>query len=89
METEVVRMTIRTPKKRREGDTRPFKTKGRLKLFPMTGEKIRWLPRQGEPVCIVEVISQVVAKIVSYSPVYTAVIVTLSLFVQLYFHYGR
>lgn len=44
----------------------------------------RWLPRQGEPLCIGEWVSQTMIKLLAYAPVYTAVIVTLVLLVQLF-----
>lgn len=49
-----------------------------------TNQPFRWLPRQGEPSCVVEWISQTVIKIIAYLPVYTAIVVTLVLLVQLF-----
>jgi hypothetical protein len=72
---------------RRAGDTRPFhhpNNNGGLRLTPPPGHPIRWLPRHGEPVCILEWIAQHLIKILAWTPVYIAVIVTLTLVVQIF-----
>lgn len=52
------------------------------KLFH--GENLRFLPRQGEPISVWEWSCQLIVKCVAFLPVYTAIIVTLVLLVQLF-----
>lgn len=52
----------------------------RLTVFSDT-RPLRLLPRDGEPTCIFEWTSQQFVKALAYLPVYTAIIVTLSLIV--------
>jgi hypothetical protein len=61
---------------RREGDDRPFHYDG-----PMlkTQRPIRWLPRHGDPTCVLEFWSQQFVKWAAYLPVYTAIVATLTL----------
>ncbi len=66
--------------KRREGDTRPLRnTAGRLENA--AHGPVRWLPRHGDPYCPLEWLSQALIRLISHLPVYTAVIVTLTLIV--------
>jgi hypothetical protein len=55
-----------------------------LSWRPIHGETFRWLPRQGEPLCVAEWITQKIIKLVAYTPVYTAIVVTLVLLVQIF-----
>jgi hypothetical protein len=73
-------MTVNT---RRTGDTRPYKreSSGRLTWFPVCGKPFRWLPRHGEPTCILEWITQMAIRVAAWLPVYTAIMVTLTLIV--------
>ena len=68
---------------RREGDERPFAhEKGvRLTWTPEPGQPFRWLPRHGEPSCVAEWIMHQLIKGLSWLPVYTAIIVTVTLIV--------
>jgi hypothetical protein len=61
---------------KRKGDDRPFHYDG-----PMMKAKrpIRWLPRHGDPTCVLEFWSQQFVKWAAHLPVYTAIIVTLTL----------
>lgn len=49
-----------------------------------TSQPFRWLPRQGKPLSIAEWISQTMIKVIAYLPIYTAIVVTLVLLVQLF-----
>ncbi len=40
---------------------------------------MKWLPRHGEPLCLVERLSQSLIRSLAHLPVYTAVVVTLTL----------
>lgn len=75
---------------RREGDERPFEhTEGvSLTLRPAPGQPFRWLPRQGEPLCIGEWASQHVVRFFAYLPVYTAIIVTFVIIIQVLHPFG-
>lgn len=64
---------------RRKNDNRPFKQDRPLKFKPDEKGPIRWLPRQGEPFCVLEYISQTIIRNIAYFPIYTAVIVTVTL----------
>jgi hypothetical protein len=70
---------------RRAGDTRPYKrgSDGHLGWLPDGDEPFRWLPRHGEPTCILEWITQKAIKITAWLPVYTSIMVTLTLAVLL------
>lgn len=70
----------------REGDDREFEpgTPKPLTFLPAPGEKFRWLPRHGGPFCVGEWIVQHAVKTFAYLPVYTAVVVTLILVIQLF-----
>jgi hypothetical protein len=74
-----------TSNTRRTGDTRPYRheSDGRLSWFPIRGKPFRWLPRHGEPTCILEWISQKIIITTAWLPVYTAIMVTLTLIVLL------
>jgi hypothetical protein len=52
-------------------------------LRPAHHDSIRWLPKNGEPECILEWFSQMAVKALALAPLYTAVIVTLTLLVVL------
>lgn len=69
---------------RRNGDTRPLESpvKERLAWHPF--QPIRWLPRHGQPGCLLEWFSQRVIVLSAYLPIYTAVVVTLTLAVVLW-----
>jgi hypothetical protein len=52
---------------------------------PVTNSKsFRWLPRHGNPRSIYECISQNLVKLIAYLPVYTAIVVTLVLVIQIF-----
>lgn len=73
-------------KRRRPTDTRPLRRDPSvgLSLKPDPDQPFRWLPRQGDPMCIGEWISQGLIKIVAYLPIYTAIVATLVLLVLLF-----
>lgn len=57
----------------------------RLKLWPeSSGQPFRWLPRQGPPSWIGEWLSQAIVKALAYLPIYTSIIVTLIILLQLF-----
>lgn len=56
----------------------------RLSWWPVHSGPFRFLPRQGEPLCVAELVSQTVVKALAYLPVYVAVVVTVSLLVQVF-----
>lgn len=68
--------------RRRPGDERPRKhVKGvPLNLTP-TQRPIRWLPRYGDPTCLLEWVAQRTITALAYLPVYTAIVATLCLVV--------
>jgi hypothetical protein len=70
--------------RRREGDDRPFRKAAGvpLNLHPAHDEPFRWLPRQGEPSCIGEWLSQQTIRLVAWLPIYIALIVTLIIVIQ-------
>lgn len=70
----------------REGDTRPYRRDPSVRLqWSLNSEyPFRWLPRHGDPSCVVEWFSQRSIKALAYLPVYTAIIVTIVLIVQLF-----
>lgn len=53
-----------------------------LSLTPKRGHPLRWLPRHGAPVCIVEWLSQRTITGLARLPIYTAVIVTAIIVIQ-------
>jgi hypothetical protein len=70
--------------RRRTGDDRPYKhTAGvPLNLHPAHDEPFRWLPRNGEPSCIGEWLSQQTIRLVAWLPFYIALMVTLIVVIQ-------
>lgn len=46
--------------------------------------KRHWLPRDGDPLSYLEWVSQSVIKFIAWLPVYTAIVVTLVLLVQIF-----
>lgn len=68
---------------RRKDDQRPYQhTPGlALTLTPDGDEPFRWLPRHGQPSCIGEWVTQHAIKAAAWAPLYTAVVVTLTLLV--------
>lgn len=75
---------------RREGDERPFDQKKGVSLTfrPAHGQPFRWLPKQGEPLCIAEWASQHIVRFLAYLPVYTAFVVTLVIVIQIFHPFG-
>lgn len=71
---------------RRVGDKRPFKhdPDQTLTLIPVHGEPFRWLPRHGDPSCVLEWLSQKLIKVIAFLPVYVAIVVTMSLLLQIF-----
>lgn len=70
----------------RRGDNRPYRRgpSEPLQWVLNTRSPFRWLPRHGDPFCVVEWFSQKTIKSVAYLPIYTAIIVTLVLLVQIF-----
>jgi hypothetical protein len=66
-------------------DERPFKRKAGvpLNLTPGHHGRMRWLPRHGEPDCILEWFTQQGIKALAWTPLYTALVATLVLLVLL------
>lgn len=54
-----------------------------VKLRPDHPGRTRWLPRHGEPLCVLEFISQTLVRALAWAPLYTAVVATLTLLVLL------
>lgn len=52
-----------------------------LNWHPDHDEPLRLLPRDGEPTCVIEWISQTLIRALAWAPLYTAVVVTLILLV--------
>ena len=75
---------VMAPYARRNGDTRPFESpvKERLAWHPLL--PIRWLPRHGQPGCLIEWVSQKFVRLSAWLPFYIAVIATLTLVVVLF-----
>lgn len=71
---------------RRAGDVRPLTSNRPERLAWHPTMPIRWLPRHGQPGCLVEMLSQAIIKWSAYLPVYTAVVVTVTLVVVLWWH---
>ena len=70
----------------RKGDIRPFKRDPEIPIrwVLRLHNPFRWLPRHGEPSCYLELTSQRVIKALALLPIYTAVIVTIVLLVQVF-----
>ena len=76
---------------RRTGDVRPEnRPEGvGLTMFPHDGlSQVRWLPRHGEPLCILDWVSQSTVRLLAWLPFYTALIVTLMLAIELFHPWG-
>lgn len=74
---------------RREGDERATDQKGvTLTLRPAHGQPFRWLPRHGDPLCVGEWASQHIVRFFAYLPVYTAVVVTIVVVIQIWHPFG-
>lgn len=75
---------------RREGDDRPFEHDKRvsLTLRPATDQPFRWFPRHGEPSCIGEWAVQHIVRFFAYLPVYTAIVVTIIVIIQVAHPFG-
>jgi hypothetical protein len=71
---------------RRPGDVRPLVSTNKERLAWHPSMPIRWLPRHGQPGCFVEWTSQQIIRWSAYLPVYTALVVTLTLVVLLWWH---
>lgn len=68
---------------RRTGDVRPFESANRDRLAWHPSMPIRWLPRHGQPGCLLEWFSQRLIVLSAYLPIYVAVVATLTLIVVL------
>lgn len=70
----------------RRGDTRPYRRDPAdpLKWMLRHRAPFRWLPRHGDPSCYLEWFSQHSIRSLASLPVYTAVIVTLVLLVEIF-----
>jgi hypothetical protein len=71
---------------RRTGDSRPYNRgySERISWKLNHNAPFRWLPRHGEPWCVMEWLSQQVVKTLAFLPVYIAIVVTLTLYVVLF-----
>lgn len=69
---------------RRPGDRRPYKRVDNISWRFYHGRPFRWLPRQGEPWCVAEWLAQAIIKTLAFVPVYIAIIVTLTLLIQIF-----
>lgn len=74
----------------RKGDTRSFHREGgvHLTLLPAPDQPFRFLPRQGDPLSILEWLSQRFLCFVAWIPVYIAIVVSIILFVQVVHPWG-
>lgn len=74
----------------REGDERPFNHEEgvSLTLLPAQGQPFRWLPRHGQPSCIGEWASQHVVRFLAWLPVYSALVITAVLIIQIWHPFG-
>lgn len=68
---------------RRKGDNRPFTNSNKIirSLKLKRGEPMRLLPKHGEPYCMTEWIFQYLISALAHLPIYTAIIVTITLIV--------
>lgn len=64
---------------RRNGDTRPLESAVKERLAWHPALPIRWLPRHGQPGCIVEWASQEFVKLSAYLPFYVVLVLVLTL----------
>ena len=55
-----------------------------MNLHPAHDQPFRWLPRQGEPSCIGEWLSQRAITALAWLPFYTALVATLALLVLIF-----
>lgn len=72
---------------RRPGDTRPLRKDPEadgLNVLHSPDEPLRLLPRHGEPFCLLEWVTQKTVKVVAYLPIYTAIIVTIVLLLEIF-----
>lgn len=69
--------------RRRRGDTRPL-TKDSNGLTWKPGRPVRWLPRHGDPYCVLEWTSQRAIKTLALLPVYIALVVTVMLMIMIF-----
>lgn len=69
------------PDQRRQGDNRPYRHRGSIPLAHWIDHRnpIRWLPKHGDPFCIVEKLAQTIVKLLVLLPVYIAIVVTIML----------
>lgn len=75
-----------TKYKPREGDKRPleFDQPVPLKWRIDRSGPFRWLPRHGKPFCKLEWFTQKMVLMLAFLPVYTAIIVTIVLIIQIF-----
>lgn len=57
---------------------------GKLAFLPKNGDPRSWLPRNGLPHSVVELLVQRLIRVLSFLPVYTAVIVTCIILIQVF-----
>ena len=71
---------------RRVGDKRPMRHPNNTGLtwHLFTGGPFRVLPRHGEPFSVYEWVTQKTIKTIAFLPIYTAIIVTLVLMIQVF-----
>ena len=75
---------------RRKGDDRPFvHAEGvSLTFLPAEDRPFRWLPKNGQPYCIGEWLTQHTVRFISWLPIYSAIVVTGILIIQIWHPFG-
>ncbi len=70
----------------RRGDTRPYRRDAAepIRWILNVHSPFRWLPRHGDPSCYLEWTSQKIIRLLAYLPIYTAIIATLVLLVEIF-----
>jgi len=70
----------------RRGDTRPYKRDASepIRWILNLHNPFRWLPRHGDPSCYLEWVSQKSIKAIAFLPIYTAIIATAVLLIQIF-----
>lgn len=67
---------------RRPGDDRPIARGDGVPLAVFPTKPFRWLPRHGQPFCVVEWVTQNTVKALAYFPVYLVVLAVVVLIVS-------
>lgn len=74
---------VRT-KKMRKHDERPYSRPDGARLGWPPCRPFRWLPRHGKPTCVLEWIAQRLVRTAANPAVYTAIVVTAILAIQIF-----